>query len=294
MNPHEPELKTVAIPSRDPTPSTDDPLILIDAEETDFGLHLRELWAYRELLYFLTWRDIKIRYKQTLLGATWAIIQPLFAMLLFTLFFGKLAGIPSDGVAYPLFAYAGLLPWTFFANAVTNSGNSLIGNTNLITKVYFPRVIIPAAAVGAGLLDFAIAFVLLIPLFIYYEIELTWSLLMLPVFLVLATLLALGVGMLMSALNVRYRDVRYALPFLIQLWLFASPVIYPSSIMPERWRWVLLLNPMTGIIEGFRESLFGKIFDWPAIIASTVMTLFIVTVSTFVFRRVEDTFADIV
>ncbi len=269
-------------------------MILIDAEETDFGLHLRELWAYRELLYFLTWRDIKIRYKQTLLGATWAIIQPLFAMLLFTLFFGKLAGIPSDGVAYPLFAYAGLLPWTFFANAVTNSGNSLIGNTNLITKVYFPRVIIPAAAVGAGLLDFAIAFVLLIPLFIYYEIELTWSLLMLPVFLVLATLLALGVGMLMSALNVRYRDVRYALPFLIQLWLFASPVIYPSSIMPERWRWVLLLNPMTGIIEGFRESLFGKIFDWPAIIASTVMTLFIVTVSTFVFRRVEDTFADIV
>ncbi|HET6892448.1 MAG TPA: ABC transporter permease [Pyrinomonadaceae bacterium] len=274
--------------------SMDDPLILIDAEDVGSGLNLRELWRYRELLYFLIWRDIKIRYKQTLLGAAWAIIQPLFAMLLFTLFFGKLARMPSDGIPYPLFAYSGLLPWTFFANAVTNSGNSLVGSTNLITKVYFPRVIIPAAAVAAGLLDFGIAFLLLIPLLIYYGVGLSWSVVMLPLFLVLATLLALGVGMLMSALNVKYRDVRYALPFLIQIWLFASPVIYPSSLMPERWKWVLLLNPMTGIIEGFRASLFAKNFDWTAIAVASVLTLAIVLVSAYVFRRVEETFADIV
>lgn len=272
----------------------DDPLISIDACQIDAGLHLRELWAYRELLYFLAWRDIKIRYKQTLLGAAWAIIQPLFAMLLFTLVFGKLTQMPSDGIPYPLFAYAGLLPWTFFANAVTNSGNSLVGSTSLITKVFFPRVIIPAAAVAAGLLDFFIAFLLLIPLLIYYRMSVKWSLLMLPLFVILATLLALGVGMLMSALNVRYRDVRYALPFLMQLWLFASPVIYPSSIIPEQWRWVLLLNPVTGIIEGFRASLFGTNFDWTAILLSTVITLFLVACSAYLFRRVEDSFADII
>lgn len=272
----------------------DNPLIIIDAGEVNAGLNLRELWRYRELLYFLTWRDIKIRYKQTLLGAAWAIIQPLFAMLLFTLFFGKLARMPSDGIPYPLFAYSGLLPWTFFANAVTNSGNSLVGSTNLITKVYFPRVIIPAAAVAAGLLDFGIAFLLLIPLLIYYGVGLTWSVLMLPLFIVLVTLLALGVGMFMSSLNVKYRDVRYALPFLIQIWLFASPVIYPSSLMPERWKWVLLLNPMTGIIEGFRASLFAKNFDWIAVAVATVLTVTIVIVSAYIFRRVEETFADIV
>ncbi len=274
--------------------SMDDPLIVIDADEVVTGVSLRELWAYRELLYFLTWRDIKIRYKQTLLGAAWAIIQPLFAMLLFTLFFGRLARMPSDGVPYPLFAYAGLVPWTFFANAVANSGNSLVGSTNLITKVYFPRLIIPAAAVAAGLLDFAIAFVLLAPMLIYYGVSISWTLLMLPPLILLITVLALGVGMLMSALNVRYRDVRYALPFLIQLWLFASPVIYPSSIMPEQWKWILLLNPMTGIIEGFRASLFGKSFDWSAMALAAVCTLSIIVISAYVFRRVEETFADVV
>ncbi|MCM3904105.1 MAG: ABC transporter permease [Pyrinomonadaceae bacterium] len=273
---------------------SDDPLVLIEAEDKASALDLRELWAYRELLYFLTWRDIKIRYKQTLLGATWAIIQPLFAMLLFTLLFGRLARIPSDNIPYPLFAYAGLLPWTFFANAVTNSGNSLVGSTSLITKVYFPRMIIPAAAVAAGLLDFAIAFLLLIPLVIYYGVAPSWSLLLLPLFIVLVTLLALGVGMWASALNVRYRDVRYALPFAIQLWLFASPVIYPSSIVPAKWKWVLLLNPMTGIIEGFRSSLFGRSFDWTAILASAALTLIFFFYSAYFFRRVEETFADVV
>ncbi len=283
------------VSKREDGPSqSDDPLLLIDAEDRASTFDLRELWAYRELLYFLTWRDIKIRYKQTLLGATWAIIQPLFAMLLFTLFFGRLARMPSDNIPYPLFAYAGLLPWTFFANAVTNSGNSLVGSTSLITKVYFPRMIIPAAAVAAGLLDFAIAFLLLIPLLIYYGIALTWSLLLLPLFIILLTLLSLGVGMWTSALNVRYRDVRYALPFVIQLWLFASPVIYPSSIMPAKWRWVLLLNPMTGIIEGFRSSLFGRSFDWTAILVAASLTLIFLLYSAYFFRRVEETFADIV
>lgn len=272
----------------------DNPLILIDAKNKGSTLDLREIWAYRDLLYFLTWRDIKIRYKQTLLGAAWAIIQPLFAMLLFTLLFGKLAKIPSDNIPYPLFAYAGLLPWTFFANAVTNSGNSLVGSTSLITKVYFPRMIIPAAAVLAGLVDFFIALLLLMPLLIYYQIQLGLNLLLLPLFCVLTTLLALGVGMLLSALNVRFRDVRYALPFLIQLLLFASPVIYPSSMIPEKWRWILLLNPMTGIIEGFRASLFGKDFEWQAIMVSAVLSMFLLVGAAYIFRRVEDTFADII
>lgn len=283
------------VSKREDGPSLSDaPLVLIEAKDRASTLDFRELWAYRELLYFLTWRDIKIRYKQTLLGATWAIIQPLFAMLLFTLLFGRLARMPSDNLPYPLFAYAGLLTWTFFANAVTNSGNSLVSSTSLITKVYFPRMIIPAAAVAAGLLDFAIAFLLLIPLLIYYRIALTWLLLLLPLFIILATLLAVGVGMWTSALNVRYRDVRYALPFVIQLWFFASPVIYPSSIMPAKWRWVLLLNPMTGITEGFRSSLFGRSLDWTAILVAAALTLSVLLYSAYFFRRVEETFADIV
>lgn len=268
--------------------------IVIEPGGSGFELGLHDLWRYRELLYFLIWRDIKIRYKQTLLGASWAIIQPLFAMLLFTLFFGRLARIPSDGIPYPLFAYAGLLPWTFFANALTNSGNSLVGSSSLITKVYFPRVIIPAAAVLAGLLDFVIAFLLLIPMLMYYRIAVTWQLLLLPVFICLSILLALGAGMWLSALNVKYRDVRYALPFLIQLWLFASPVIYPMSIMPERWRWVLALNPMAGIIEGFRASLFGGKLDALTTLTSAALTIAILIISFFAFQRMEDSFADVV
>jgi len=229
-----------------------------------------------------------------LLGAAWAIIQPLFAMLLFTLFFGRLARIPSDNIPYPLFAYTGLLLWTFFANSVTNSANSLVGSASLITKIYFPRMIIPAAPVLAGLLDLAIAFALVVPLLIYYRVSVSWQVLLLPIFICLTTLLAFGVGMWMAALNVKYRDVRYALPFTIQLWLFASPVIYPLSIMPAKWRWLLLLNPMTGIIEGLRSSLFGRDFDWAAIGVSALITLFIVPLSAILFRRVEDSFADVI
>lgn len=270
------------------------PFILIEADSRRIRFDLKQLWLYRELLHFLVWRDIKIRYKQTLLGSSWAIIQPLFAMLLFTLIFGMLARMPSDNVPYPLFAYAGLLPWTFFANALTNSGNSLVGNSTLITKVYFPRLIIPSAAVLAGLLDFLIASVLLIPLLIYYRVAPTWNLLLLPLFMCLATLLALGVGMWLAALNVKYRDVRYALPFLVQLWLFASPVIYPISLVPERWRWVAALNPMTGIIEGFRVSLLGGKFDASMILIATGLTIVVLIISFLAFQRVEDSFADVV
>jgi lipopolysaccharide transport system permease protein len=268
--------------------------IIIEAEGPGFEPGLSDFWRYRELLYFLTWRDIKLRYRQTLLGAAWAIIQPLFAMLLFTVFFGRLVRIPTDNIPYPLFAYAGLLPWTFFANAVTNSANSLVGSTSLITKVYFPRMIIPAAPVLAGLVDLAVAFALLIPLLIYYGTRITFQLLLLPVFICLAMLLAFGVGMLMAALNVTYRDVRYALPFVVQLWLFASPVIYPLSIVPPKWKWLVSLNPMTGIIEGFRSSLFGRPLDWTTISIAFAVSLFIVVFSLYFFRRSEASFADVI
>lgn len=268
--------------------------ILINSEGPGFRLGLAELWRYRELLYFLTLRDVKLRYKQTLLGAAWAILQPLCAMLLFTLVFSRLARLPSDNIPYPLFAYAGLVPWTFFSNAITNAANSLVGSTSLVTKVYFPRLIIPAAPVLAGLVDLGIALLLLVPLLIYYRITLTWQLLFLPLFICLATLLAFGVGMLLAALNVKYRDIRYALPFLVQLWLFASPVIYPLSITPPKWKWVFTLNPMTGIIEGTRSSLFGLPFDWTAIGVSLVVALFVIALAAYFFRRVEDGFADVI
>src|SRR5687768_17254578 len=244
----------------------DSPVVVIQPGSAWSALNLRELWAYRELLFFLTWRDVKVRYKQTALGVAWAIMQPLFTMLIFSLLFGRVAGLntKTGGIPYPLFAYAGLLPWTFFANAITTSGNSLVGSANLITKVYFPRMIIPGASVAAGLVDFAIAFVLLIGLMFYYKVGATWNLLMFPVLVLLTSLLALGLGMWLSALNVKYRDIRFALPFLVQLGLFASAVFYPSYILPDQWRPVFKLNPMVGIIEGYRSSLFGQPFDWTA------------------------------
>lgn len=270
---------------------TDEPLFVVDADKNSMGLSPKDLWAHRELLYFLTWRDVKVRYKQTLLGATWALLQPLLLMLIFTFVFGQLVGVKSVGVPYPLFAYAGLLPWMFFANAVTNSGNSLIGNSNLIKKVYFPRIIIPTAAVTAGLVELAIGFLLLIVLMFYYGVGLHLSVLLLPLLIALVTLLALGVGMFMSSLNVKYRDVRYALPFLMQVWLFASPVIYP---VPERWRWLLALNPMTGIVQGFRSAFFGQPVDWGTLGLSAVITLLILVYSTVTFSRMERSFADVI
>lgn len=271
-----------------------EPLVRIRPAASWVPLNFKQVWAYRELLYFLMWRDVKVRYKQTVLGAAWAIIQPLFTMLIFTLFFGRLAGVPSDNVPYPVFVYAGLLLWTFFSNALSNSGNSLVGNQNLLTKVYFPRIIIPAATVGAGLVDLAIGFLVLIGLMIYYGVGLTAGIFLIPVIIIFTTLLALGVGMWASALNVKYRDVRFALPFAIQLWMFLSPIIYPSTFVPAKWRWLLTLNPLTGLIDGFRAALFAQRINWSSLAISIAMTLAILVYAAYVFRRMERSFADIV
>lgn len=264
------------------------------------ALNLRDIWSARELLYFLCWRDVKIRYKQTLLGVTWAILQPLLTMLIFTLFFGTLARMPSDDIPYPLFSFAALLPWTFFSNALSASGNSLVGSAHLITKVYFPRVLIPMAAVGAALVDFAIGFVLLGGLMAFYRWKgwytapVSWNIVCLPIPVILTSLLALAVGMWTSALNVRYRDVRYALPFLIQIWMFATPIIYPASLIPQHWRWVLALNPLTGIIEGYRAVLFGLPLDGLLLGTSALITLLLLLVAVYHFRQMEKSFADII
>jgi len=271
-----------------------EPLVVIQPSRKWNLLSLKDIWAYRELLFFLTWRDVKVRYKQTALGAAWAILQPLFMMLIFTIFFGRLAGVGSSGIPYPLFALGGLVPWTFFSNAITASGNSLVGSAHLITKVYFPRLIVPAAAMLAGLVDFLLAFVLLCLLMVYYRVAITVQILFLPVLVLLTALFSLGVGTWMSALNVKYRDVRFALPFLIQLWLFVSSVILPSSSVPAKWRWLLLLNPMSAIIEGYRSALFGLPFDWPALGIATVLTLLVLLYAIYAFARVERSFADII
>jgi len=272
-----------------------DSVVVIEPTKGWAPLKLRDLWSYRELLYFLAWRDVKVRYKQTLLGAAWAILQPLLTMIVFTLLFGRLAGIKTDGIPYPIFAYGGLLIWAFFSNSVTNSGNSLVGSSNLITKIYFPRMIIPAAAIGAGLVDFFLAFLIQIVLMIYYGVRVTWAITMLPVLVIIATLLALGVGMWLSALNVKYRDIRYAIPFLIQLWMFGSPIIYPVSMLPAKWQWILALNPLTGIIENTRIALFGnQPFHWKSLGISFVITILVLLYSAFSFRRMERHFADIV
>ncbi|HYW71763.1 MAG TPA: ABC transporter permease [Pyrinomonadaceae bacterium] len=272
----------------------DQPLVVIEPSRYWVPLDLRGLWAYRELLYFLTWRDVKVRYKQTLLGAAWAIIQPLLTMIICSLLFARMPGIKSEDMPYPIFAYAGLLPWTFFANAVTASGNSLVGSSSLITKIYFPRIIIPSAAVAAGLVDFALSFLVLIPLMFYYRVQLTPNLLFLPLMIMLVTGLALAIGMWMSALNVKYRDIRYALPFVIQLWFFASPIIYSASVLRGKLKIVLMLNPLTGIIENFRSALVGREMKWTSLAFSAAMTLALLVWSAYAFRRMEKTFADLV
>ena len=256
---------------------------------------LKELWEYRELLYFLTWRDIKVRYKQTALGAAWAIIQPFFMMVVFSLFFGRLAKVPSDGIPYPIFVYCALLPWQLFAHALTESSNSLVANERLITKVYFPRLVVPISAVLGGLLDFAIAFVILLLMMAYYGVRPTWAIVTLPAFLLLAMLTALGVGLWLSALNVKYRDVRYTITFLIQFWLFATPVAYSSSIVPARWRALYGLNPMAGVVEGFRWALLGKSTGPGALLAVSVAVVILILIGgLYYFRRMEAEFADVV
>jgi lipopolysaccharide transport system permease protein len=258
------------------------------------SLQLKDLWSYRELLYFLVWRDVKVRYKQTALGAAWAVIQPVFTMLVFSIFFGKLGKIPSDGIPYPIFSYAALLPWNFFSQAINESSNSLVGSSNLIRKVYFPRLVIPISGVLAGLVDFGIAFVVLIVMILYYKIHLTFNLLLLPLFLLLAICTALGVGLWLSAMNVKYRDVKFIVPFLTQFWLFATPVAYPSSMLQEPWRTLYGLNPMAGVVEGFRWALLNTDPPGPMILLSGVVTVFLLIAGAFYFRRMEKTFADLV
>jgi lipopolysaccharide transport system permease protein len=250
---------------------------------------------YRELLYFLVWRDVKVRYKQTVLGAAWAIIQPFMTMVVFSLFFGRLAGIPSEGVPYPIFSFAALVPWTFFANGLSQSANSLVGSANLLTKVYFPRLAIPIATVLSGAVDFVLAFVVLLGMMLFYRVTPTWNALWLPLFLLLALVTALGVGLWLSALNVQYRDVRYVVPFVVQFWLFATPIAYPSSLLPQLWRSIYALNPMVGVVEGFRWALLGTETAPGAMIFISAAAAVVILVSAmFYFRRMEDTFADVV
>jgi lipopolysaccharide transport system permease protein len=276
--------------------SADDCFVIrIDASRGWVPLRLRDFLEYKELLYFLVWRDVKVRYKQTALGASWAVIQPFLTMVVFSVFFGKLASVPSDGVPYPIFSFAALVPWTFFASGLTNTASSLVGSANLIKKVYFPRLTIPVATVLSGVVDFAIAFGMLLLLMLYYGIAPTIHVLWLPLLLLLALSTALGAGLWLSALNVQYRDVKYVLPFLTQFWLLATPVAYPSTLLDTPWRTLYALNPMVGVVEGFRWALLGTTTaPGPMIVASSFTSLVLLASGALYFRRMERIFADVV
>jgi lipopolysaccharide transport system permease protein len=272
------------------------PVLRIEPSKGWVSLKFHELWQYRELLYFLTWRDIKVRYKQTALGAAWAIIQPVFTMLVFSLFFGRLARVPSDGIPYPIFSYAALVPWTFFANGLSHSSDSLVGNANMIKKVYFPRLVVPISSVISGIVDFLLAFVVLLALMASYRIYPTVNIFWLPLLLLLGLITSLGVGLWLSAMNVQYRDVRYVVPFLIQFWLFCTPIAYPSSLLSEPWRTLYALNPMVGVVEGFRWALLGTSTATSGLLmgVSAVMAVGLLVGGALYFRRMEKSFADVV
>ena len=271
-----------------------DPPAVIEGGSRWPGFGFRDLCSYRELLYFLAWRDVKVRYKQTILGAAWAILQPVLTMAVFSVLFGRLARMPTDGEPYPLFCYAALLPWNFFVTAVGNSSNSLVANNNLITKVYFPRLVIPAAAVSASLVDLAIASAVLLVLMPCYGLGLHWELLMLLPLVFAVVLFTFAAGAWSAAMNVKYRDVRYVLPFAIQILMFLTPIIYPVSFVPAQWRWALGLNPMSGIVQGFRDAVFGRALQWQPLVQAFLMALGLALVASFVFRRMEREFADII
>ena len=276
------------------SPLPDQPLFVIEPRRSWAAADFSELREYRELLYFLTWRDVKVRYKQATLGILWAVLQPLFLMLIFTMFYGRLAAVDTGPVPYSLFAYTGLVLWTFFATAVTNSSNSLVSNAGLITKVYFPRMLVPAAAVAACLVDLVVASLLLMAMLLYYGVEPGMHLLMVPVVTVLAVALATGAGMWLAAMNVKYRDIRFLVPFAVQAWLFVSSVILPSRSVPIRWRWLLNLNPMSAFVEGYRAAWLGQPFDWPALAIGAALTLAVLGFGVLGFRTMERGFADVI
>lgn len=305
--------KDSAVPPVDPTPAAPGPSATTTASQATAPpvteivpptgwqlINVRELWQFRDLLYFLTWRDVKIRYKQTVLGAAWAVLQPAMMMVVFTIFFGKLARIATTDIPYPLFAYAGLLPWMFFATAIANGGNSVIGSERLITKIYFPRLAIPFASVGAALVDFAVACGLLAVLMVWYQIVPGWGLLLVPVVVGLTLLLAIGVGTLLAALNVNYRDFRYVIPFLVQIWMFATPSIYLDIFDPERLgegsllRTLIALNPMTGLVAAFRSCLLNTPMPWDLVGTAAVLSFAVFFAGCFYYRRMEDGFADVI
>lgn len=275
------------------------PVVTIEPRSAWSTTNFQELWHYRELLYFLTWRDVKVRYKQTMLGVAWVIMQPVLTTIIFTIFLGRLARIPSDGLPYPLLIFAGLLPWTFFSTAVASATTSLVSNSNLITKIYFPRLIIPGGAIAGRLLDFVISFALLIGMMFYYRVPVGPKLFALPLLVLLTTLLSAAVGIWASALNVKYRDIGVAIPVLMQLWMFASPIVYPSSLVyatkiSSTWKLLYSLNPVVGIVDNFRAALFGLPFNWTALWFSIGVTLVLMVIAAFEFRRMEKGFADVV
>lgn len=275
---------------------TEVPSIILKPAVGWSALNLHDLWRYRELIYFMTWRDLKVRYKQTLLGASWAILKPFLTMVVFSIFFGNLAKVPSDGVPYPIFAYTALLPWELFANALSVASRSLVGNSNMITKIYFPRIILPLSSVLGGVVDFFVAFLILIGMMVYYQIAPTSAVWTLPLYLLLTLITALGVGLWLSALNVLYRDIGYITPFLTQFWLFITPIAYGSSLVPEQWQFLYALNPMVGVVNGFRWALLGTAQGAPSmtLLISTLVSLVILVSGLFYFRRMERLFADMV
>lgn len=285
----------MSVPFKEETPRSGEAWVVIGPPRGWLDLNLNELWAYRELLYFFVWRDLKVRYKQTVIGVAWAVIQPFFTMVVFSLFFGRLAKLPSEGMPYPIFYYSALLPWMYFANALTHATNTMVEHQNVITKVYFPRIILPLSAVLSGFVDLAIAFTVLVGMILVYGIIPTMKVLLLPLFLLLAVLTALGVGLWLSALNALYRDVRYAVPFFVQFWMFASPVVYPSSLVPERWQGLYGLNPMAGVIEGFRWALMGQGQPPGLLLLTSAVAVMLLGIGGLLyFQKTEGTIADVV
>ncbi|UCC54145.1 MAG: ABC transporter permease [Anaerolineaceae bacterium] len=278
------------------TKSTDTlkPMVHIRPSGGRVSLNIGDVWEHRQLLYFLIWRDIKVRYKQTFFGAAWAIFEPFITMVVFSIFFGGLAGVPSDGIPYPIWSYTGLVPWTLFATGLAKSSNSLVGNSDILRKVYFPRLILPTTSVLSGVIDFFIAFLVLVGMMLFFGFTPTINVVFLPLFLFLVLITALGSGLWLSPLNVRYRDVRFVVPLLIRVWMFATPVVYPSSLLSQPWQTLYGLNPMVGVIEGFRWALLGTDPPGSMILLSTLVTLVVFVGGVFYFRRMEDTFADVV